>query len=258
MNLLDRAHAIGSRAFPARTRRGLTLAGAALAAAALVAPEAARADKISHPIAIFDGLDKITGRIISFEVGINETVQFGALQITPRVCYSRPLTEAPQTDAFAQVDEIDEEKKLKRIFSGWMFADSPGLHGIEHPIFDIWLTGCKGGTVVIHDAPTERGLGAQPGRIAADRHRRRSDRDHGAAGPAAEKEKAQASAGGGRGAGCGHGRAGRPPAGPAGARQRPGAVNWPTTGLATATRGVPLGFTQKQGTLACPEAFRSR
>ena len=121
---------------------------------ALAAPDAARADKISHPTAIFDGLDKITGRIISFEVAINETVQFGALQITPRVCYSRPLTEAPQTDAFAQVDELDEQKKLKRIFSGWMFADSPGLHGIEHPIFDIWLTGCKGGTVVIHEAPT--------------------------------------------------------------------------------------------------------
>ena len=121
---------------------------------ALAAPDAARADKISHPTAVFDGLDKITGRIISFEVAINETVQFGALQITPRVCYSRPLTEAPQTDAFAQVDELDEQKKLKRIFSGWMFADSPGLHGIEHPIFDIWLTGCKGGTVVIHEAPT--------------------------------------------------------------------------------------------------------
>jgi hypothetical protein len=162
MNLLDRAHAIGSRAFPALARRGLTLAGAALAAVALLAPEAARADKISHPIAIFDGLDKITGRIISFEVGINETVQFGALQITPRVCYSRPLTEAPQTDAFAQVDEIDEEKKLKRIFSGWMFADSPGLHGIEHPIFDIWLTGCKGGTVVIHDAPTAEASAPNP------------------------------------------------------------------------------------------------
>jgi len=162
MNLLDRAHAIGGRAFPALTRRGLTLAGAALATVALVAPDGARADKISHPIAVFNGLDKITGRIISFEVGINETVQFGALQITPRVCYSRPLTEAPQTDAFAQVDEIDEEKKLKRIFSGWMFADSPGLHGIEHPIFDIWLTGCKGGTVVIHDAPAEEASAPNP------------------------------------------------------------------------------------------------
>ena len=114
---------------------------------------AALADKISNPIAVLDGLDKITGRIISFEVAINETVQFGGVNTTPRVCYSRPPTDAPQTDAFAQVDEIDEQRKVKRIFSGWMFADSPGLHGVEHPIFDIWLTACKGGTVVIHDAP---------------------------------------------------------------------------------------------------------
>ena len=150
---------------------------------------AARADKISHPIAVFDGLDKITGRIISFEVGINETVQFGALQITPRVCYSRPLTEAPQTDAFAQVDEIDEEKKLKRIFSGWMFADSPGLHGIEHPIFDIWLTGCKGGTVVIHDAPTEEASAPNPDESPPTDTGVDRDRDHGAAGPASRKRK---------------------------------------------------------------------
>jgi hypothetical protein len=114
----------------------------------------ARADKISHPTAVFEGLDKITGRIFSFEVAIDETVQFGMLQITPRVCYSRPTTDAPQTDVFAEVDEIDEKKEEKRIFSGWMFADSPGLHGIEHPIYDIWLKGCKGGTTVIHEAPT--------------------------------------------------------------------------------------------------------
>ena len=162
MDLLDRAHAIGSRAFASLARTGPVVASAALAVVALAAPDSARADKISHPTAIFDGLDKITGRIISFEVGINETVQFGALQITPRVCYSRPLTEAPQTDAFAQVDEIDEQKQLKRIFSGWMFADSPGLHGIEHPIFDIWLTGCKGGTVVIHEAPTAEASAPNP------------------------------------------------------------------------------------------------
>jgi hypothetical protein len=149
MDVIDLAHALEKR-----VKGRPALAAATIAAlAALVAPTIALADKISHPIAIFDGLDKITGRIISFEVGINETVQFGALQITPRVCYSRPPTDPPQTDAFAQVDEIDEQKQLKRIFSGWMFADSPGLHGIEHPIFDIWLTGCKGGTMVIHEAP---------------------------------------------------------------------------------------------------------
>jgi hypothetical protein len=154
MNPLDLAHAIVGRARSDIAWRRRPLAAAALAAlAALLAPDAAQADKISNPTAVFNGLDKITGRIISFEVAINETVQFGALQITPRVCYSRPLTEAPQTDVFAQVEEIDEQKQLKRIFSGWMFADSPGMHGIEHPIFDIWLTGCKGGTMVIHDAP---------------------------------------------------------------------------------------------------------
>ena len=113
----------------------------------------AHADKISNPTAVFDGLDKITGRIITFEVGLNETVQFGTLQITPRVCYSRPPTEAPQTDAFADVDEIDDKKEEKTIFSGWMFADSPGLHGVEHPIYDVWLTDCKGGTTIIREAP---------------------------------------------------------------------------------------------------------
>jgi hypothetical protein len=139
------------------------LAGAALAAvSALTAPDAALADKISNPIAVFNGLDKITGRIISFEVAVNETVQFGALQITPRVCYSRPPTDAPQTDTFAQIDEIDELKQMKRIFSGWMFADSPGLHGVEHPIFDIWLTACKGGTVVIREEPAAEASAPNP------------------------------------------------------------------------------------------------
>jgi len=113
----------------------------------------ALADKIKHPTAVFAGLDKITGRIISFEVAIDETVQFGSLQITPRVCFSRPTTEAPQTDVFAEVDEVAADKTFKRIFSGWMFADSPGLHGIEHPVYDIWLTDCKGDGPLIHEEP---------------------------------------------------------------------------------------------------------
>jgi len=63
------------------------------------------AQKIVNPTAVFSGLDKITGRITSFEVAVNETVQFGALQVTPRVCYTRPPTDTPNTDAFAEVDE---------------------------------------------------------------------------------------------------------------------------------------------------------
>ena len=111
------------------------------------------ADKIKNPTAVFAGLDKITGRIISFEVGISETVQFGSLQLTPRVCYSRPSSEAPQTNSFIEVDEINASNEYKRIFSGWIFASSPGLSAIEHPVYDLWLAECKGGTTIIKTAP---------------------------------------------------------------------------------------------------------
>ncbi|MBN9442128.1 MAG: DUF2155 domain-containing protein [Bosea sp. (in: a-proteobacteria)] len=127
---------------------------AGLAASVLtmtVAAGPALADRIKNPTAVFAGLDKITGRIISFEVAIDETVQFGALQITPRVCWTRPPTEAPRTDAFVEVDEVTFNNEYRRIFTGWMFADSPGLHGVEHAIYDVWLTDCKGGTEIIVD-----------------------------------------------------------------------------------------------------------
>jgi len=133
------------------TRKLAAVAGGAILAALVAAPAAA--DKIKRPTAVFAGLDKITGRIISFEVAIDETVQFGSLQMTPRVCYARPPTEAPRTDAFAEVDEVETDKTLRRIFTGWMFADSPGLHGIEHPVYDIWLTDCKGDGPLIKEAP---------------------------------------------------------------------------------------------------------
>jgi hypothetical protein len=114
----------------------------------LIVAGPARAGKIKHPVAVFAGLDKITGRTIAFQAAAGETVQFGSLQITERACYTRPATEAPQTTTFVEVDEVDAAKKYKRIFAGWMFAASPGLHGIEHPIYDIWLTGCEGGAAL--------------------------------------------------------------------------------------------------------------
>jgi len=107
------------------------------------APSFAMAERINNKVAVLSGLDKITGRIISFDVYVNETVQFGALQVTPRVCYSRPVTEKPKTTGFLEVDEITLDRKIRRIFTGWMFADSPGLNAIEHPVYDIWLTDCK-------------------------------------------------------------------------------------------------------------------
>ncbi|RXH41197.1 DUF2155 domain-containing protein, partial [Bradyrhizobium zhanjiangense] len=101
------------------------------------------AQKIVNKKATFSGLDKITGRIINFDEEIGETVQFGALRVKTDACYTRPATEATNTDAFVEVDEITLQGEVKRIFSGWMYAASPGLHGVEHPIYDIWLTDCK-------------------------------------------------------------------------------------------------------------------
>lgn len=108
---------------------------------ALAGPAAA--EKIANKVAVFTGLDKITGRIIDFDVYVDETVRFGTLRVTPKVCYSRPATEAAETDGFVDVEEITLDNQIKRIFSGWMFAASPGLNAVEHPVYDVWLIGCR-------------------------------------------------------------------------------------------------------------------
>jgi hypothetical protein len=135
--------------------------------------------RITNPTAVFSGLDKITGRIIRFDVAVNETVQFGALQVTPRVCYSRPPTETPNTDAFVEVDEVTLEGKIRRIFTGWMFAASPGLHAVEHPIYDVWLTDCKGGEQPsVAEAPAEppkANPAKRPAHVAPKRPASRTD-----------------------------------------------------------------------------------
>ena len=117
-----------------------------VALAGLATPAAA--ETISNPIASFSGLDKITGRITNFDVYMDETVQFGALQITPRVCYTRPATETQRTSVFLEVDQVALSGKIERIFTGWMFADSPALNAIDHAVYVIWLLDCKQSTDV--------------------------------------------------------------------------------------------------------------
>lgn len=118
---------------------------------------------IDNKRAVFVGLDKITGRTIKFDAAIGETVQFGALQVTPRACYTRPPTEATNTDAFVEVDEVTLKGDIKRIFTGWMFASSPGLNAVDHPIYDVWLIDCA--------SPVETTLAQPPAPpAAAERH----------------------------------------------------------------------------------------
>jgi len=103
----------------------------------------ALAGPVQNPIAIFAGLDKITGTITTFEIKVGETKRFGSLNVHPEICNTRPITEEPKTTSFIEVDENRLDGSLHRIFTGWMLAQSPGLNAVEHPVYDIWLTGCR-------------------------------------------------------------------------------------------------------------------
>ncbi|MBU1305089.1 MAG: DUF2155 domain-containing protein [Alphaproteobacteria bacterium] len=132
--------------FSSVIRTALPLAAAALFGLGLCTPVAAQ--PVANPVASFAGLDKITGRITRFDVYIDETVLFGALEVTPRACYNRPATETQRVSAFLEVDQRSLNGASKRIFTGWMFADSPALHAIDHAIYDVWLIECKTSTDV--------------------------------------------------------------------------------------------------------------
>jgi len=119
-------------------------ASLALALMLAAAPQAqAEAERMNNPIAVFAGLDKITGVTTTFEIPIGEERRFGALIVKPNACFTRPLTAEPKTTSFVEVDQVEVEKTRRRIFAGWMFAESPGLNAVEHAIYDVWLTGCR-------------------------------------------------------------------------------------------------------------------
>lgn len=120
---------------------GATLA-AACAFGVMAFATTAKAERIENRTAVFAALDKVTASISPLNAGLNSTQTFGALKVTARACYTREPTEPPKTSAFVEVDEVMLDGSTKRIFSGWMFAESPALNAVEHPVFDIWLTDC--------------------------------------------------------------------------------------------------------------------
>lgn len=114
-----------------------------LAGVAVLAVTPAQAERVTNPIAVFAGLDKITGITTTFEIPINEERRFGGLVVKPNACMTSPVTEEPKTTSFVTVDQVESGNARKTIFSGWMFAESPGLNAVEHAIYDVWLTGCR-------------------------------------------------------------------------------------------------------------------
>lgn len=98
--------------------------------------------------AILQALDKITARLTTLEVAAGSPVRFGTLEIAVMTCHKRPPEEPPETTAFLIVDdhgvgERAPDEAPARIFSGWMFASSPGISALEHPVYDLWVIDCK-------------------------------------------------------------------------------------------------------------------
>lgn len=95
------------------------------------------------PIAVLQGLDKITARIYTFEAPIDQTIGFGTLKVTVRTCRKRPPEYPPENAAYLEiVEQRPGEEPIER-FHGWMFASSPGLNPLEHPVYDVWVIDCR-------------------------------------------------------------------------------------------------------------------
>ena len=119
--------------------RGL-LASALLA---MMLSISASAETIPEPVALLQGLDKITARISKLEAPVGTPVRFGTLWIRVRDCEKNPPEETPESAAFIEIDEQRPGEAQARRFSGWMFASSPALSALEHPVYDVNLLDCR-------------------------------------------------------------------------------------------------------------------
>jgi hypothetical protein len=159
-------------------RRGGGIAAFVLLAAtlALVLGAPARAQRIENLTANFAALDKVTAAVKQLPIELNKTERFRTLKITPRVCYTRHPSEPPRTSTFVEIDEILFDGKEKRLFTGWMFAESPGLNPLVHPVFDLWLTGCSQPQRTPERGPSAEMAPSTPGEAQAPPPRRRVPR----------------------------------------------------------------------------------
>ena len=106
---------------------------------------AAEASWIDGRIATIEALDKITARISTLRVPVDEPVGFGTLSVTVRRCAFHPPEETPDDAAFLEVVDNghDSSKPPRAVFTGWMFASSPAVSAMEHPVYDLTLLSCK-------------------------------------------------------------------------------------------------------------------
>lgn len=96
-----------------------------------------------NAVAVLQGLDKITARVTTIEAPVGAAVRFGTLDITVRRCHKRPPEETPETTAYLEIRERRTGEQPASLFAGWMFASSPAVSSMEHPVYDVWVIDCK-------------------------------------------------------------------------------------------------------------------
>lgn len=116
---------------------------AAILSASAAAPHAAAETGVAHRAAVLQGLDKTTARVSTFAAPIGLPARFGTLEITARACAKKPPTEPPESAAFLEIVDVRPDSPAVQVFSGWMFASSPAISALEHPVYDVWVIDCR-------------------------------------------------------------------------------------------------------------------
>ncbi len=110
----------------------------------------------------------MTARVSSIEAPVGEVVRFGSLEIIARVCDKRPPEEPPESAAFLDIWEVRQGEAAISLFRGWMFASSPALSAMEHPVYDVWVKDCVNRNRDVPDVPSGADDGAaNDGALAA-------------------------------------------------------------------------------------------
>jgi len=123
-------------------RAGCVRRRAAAAGALLLLVLAGPAAAIPGKAVLLQGLDKVTARTVTFEAAVGQTLRFGTLEIVVRACDRTPPTEPPESAVFLEIYETRPGEPRTDLFHGWMFASSPALNALEHPVYDVWPLEC--------------------------------------------------------------------------------------------------------------------
>lgn len=109
-------------------------------------PPAPRVVSTPRPMAgaTLQALEKIAGRVQRIEADVGQQARWAGIDVTVRECLRRPSEDTPDSVAFVEVVERRPGAEHPvRVFSGWMFASSPAISALEHPVYDVWLIECR-------------------------------------------------------------------------------------------------------------------